>query len=88
MTDTQDILKKLLTADGVGIIPKQLALLDLLSDPGLIFAARQALTPAPGSPDARAMGCRCPVLDNQELAGTGRRIVLSTCALHWPKERR
>lgn len=67
---------------------KRRALITLLMDPAAIQEAINALMPMPGTPEALLLGCRCPVLDNQELEGTGRRIILSTCQLHWPKERR
>lgn len=78
----------LLTSDHGGVAQKRRALITLLMDPAAIQEAINTLMPWPGTPEARLLGCRCPVLDNQELQGTGRRIVLSSCQLHWPKERR
>jgi hypothetical protein len=38
---------------------------------------------APGSPEAQAAGCRCPRLDNLDMAGTGMRTISSACPLHF-----
>ena len=40
--------------------------------------------PPPGSPEARAIGCQCPIADNEDMAGSGRRVISGGCPVHWP----
>lgn len=46
-------------------------------------------TPAPGSPEALAQGCRCPVMDNRRGRGVeGRWWIAGDCPLHAPAKER
>lgn len=41
-------------------------------------------TPNPGSDEARAQGCTCPVLDNHRGLGSGPFWITDGCPLHAP----
>lgn len=55
--------------------------------------AEKAVKPKPGSPEARKLGCKCPVIDNGHGAGSGREDekgqplywISADCNLHWPR---
>jgi hypothetical protein len=38
--------------------------------------------PWPGSLAARRLGCCCPRLDNEDLSGTGLRVISGRCPIH------
>ena len=46
--------------------------------------------PNPGSEEAQALGCNCPVVSNfwgKGIRGDGKTFVISTdCPVHYPKE--
>ena len=51
------------------------------------------IPPPPGSAAARALGCRCPILDNEDLAwtekelGERRYVISGACPLHGARPR-
>ena len=44
--------------------------------------------PDPGSKAALKLGCRCPVMDNADMKGTGFFTVSRDCPVHCPKTER
>lgn len=43
----------------------------------------------PGSEEAQAQGCKCPVIDNNRGRGymgiPGKYVIMGNCELHWPE---